>query len=90
MRRKITIFGHITRHDLLAITIIHGYVEGKRKRGRPKSNWMNDNFEFYNLSLRQLLNIGKDECVDEVRNGESCCYHRCHVIPLRWRHHVTK
>ena len=50
MRRQMTTFGHITRHDSLASTIIHGYVEGNRKIGRPKRNWMNDIFEFSNLS----------------------------------------
>ena len=60
MRRKMTKFGHITRHDSLANTILHGYVEGERKRGRPKRNWMNDIFEFSHLSLRQLLDIAKD------------------------------
>ena len=59
MKRKITMFVHITRYDSLASTILHGYVEGKRKRGRPKRNWINDIFEFSNLSLRQLLNIVK-------------------------------
>ena len=37
MRRKMTTFGHIIRHDSLASSILHGYVEGKRKRGRPKT-----------------------------------------------------
>ena len=60
MRRKMTKFGHITHHDSLANTILHGYVEGERKRGRPKRNWMNDIFEFSHLSLRQLLDIAKD------------------------------
>ena len=68
MRRKISTFGHITRHDSSASTILHGYVEGKRKRGRPKRNRENafiryihhDIFEFSNISLRQLFNIVKD------------------------------
>ena len=60
MKRKITTFGHITRHDSLASTILHEYVEGKRKIERPKRNWMNDIFEFSNLSLRHLLDIAKD------------------------------
>ena len=59
-RRKITIFGHITRHDSLANTILDGYVENKRIRGRPKRNWMNDILEFCHLSLSQLLDIAKD------------------------------
>ena len=41
-------------------TIIQGYVEGNRKRGRPKKNWLNDIFEYSNLPLQQLLVIAKD------------------------------
>ena len=37
-----TKLGHITRHDSMSKTIIQGYVEGNRKRGRPKKNWSND------------------------------------------------
>ena len=44
MRRKMTKFGHITRHDSMSKTIIQGYVEGNRKRGIPKKNWLNDIF----------------------------------------------
>ena len=51
MRRKITKFGHITRHDSMYKTILQGYVEGNRKRGRLKKNWLNDIFEFSNLPL---------------------------------------
>ena len=36
MRIKMTTFVHITRHDSLDNTILHGYVEEKGKRGRPK------------------------------------------------------
>ena len=36
MRRKMTKFGHITRHDSMSKIILQGYVEGNRKRGRPK------------------------------------------------------
>ena len=60
MRRKMTKFGHITRHDSMSKTIIQGYVEGNRKRGRPKKNWLNDIFEYSNLPLQQLLVIAKD------------------------------
>ena len=51
MRRKMTTFGYITLHDSLASTILHGCIEGKRKIGRLKKNWMNDIFEFSNLLL---------------------------------------
>ena len=76
-------FGYITRHDPLASTIIHGYVEGKRMRGIPKINWMNDIFEFSNLSLR-LLNIAKDRSKwRKLLSSLSCA-------PLPWRGHGNK
>ena len=33
-------------------TILKGYVEGNRKRGRPNKNWLNDIFEYSNLPLQ--------------------------------------
>ena len=60
MRRKMTKFGHITRHDSISKTILQGYVEGNRKRGRSKKNWLNDIFEYSNLPLQQFLVIAKD------------------------------
>lgn len=33
MRRKMTMFEHITRHDSLANTIMYVYIEVKRKKG---------------------------------------------------------
>ena len=40
-------------------TILQGYFEGNRKRGRPKKNWLSDIFEYSNLLLQQLLINGK-------------------------------
>ena len=54
MRRKITKFGHITRHDSMSKTILRDYFEGNRKRGRPKKNWLNDIFEYSNLPLQHF------------------------------------
>ena len=81
MRRKITRFGHITRHNSLTSTILHGYVEGKRKRGIPKRNWMNDIFEFSNISLMQLLNIAKDRSIWRKLLSPLACA-RSTVLPL--------
>ena len=51
LQRKLSFYGHISRHDNLCKTIMQGYVEGKRNRGRPKRNWMNDLTEYTHLSL---------------------------------------
>ena len=54
-----TKFGHITRYDSMSKTILKFYVEGNRKRGRPKKHFLNDIFEYSNLPLQQLLVIAK-------------------------------
>lgn len=42
-RRKLQWFGRVTRRPgTLALSIMHGSVEGTRKRGRPKTNWLGD------------------------------------------------
>ena len=52
-KRKISWF------DTLANTILQGRVEGSRKRGRPKRNWMDDVYEWTGMSTRYLLDITK-------------------------------
>ena len=84
MRRKMTKFGHITRHDFMSKKILQYYVEGNRKRGRPKKNWLYDIFEYSNLPLQQLLVIAKDLYI-----WRKLLKH-CHVLPLRCQRHRTK
>ena len=55
LQRKLSFYGHISRHDNLCKTIMQGYFEGKRNRDRPKRNWMNDLTEYTHLSLGNLL-----------------------------------
>ena len=39
-RRKLLWFGHVTRHDSLAKTTMQGTIQGGRRRGRQRKNWM--------------------------------------------------
>ena len=39
-RRKLSWFGHVTRHDSLCKTVLQGTLEGGRRRGRQRKNWM--------------------------------------------------
>ena len=64
--------------------IIQGYVEGNRKSGRPKKNWLNYIFEYSNLPLQQLLVIAKD------RYKWKKLLKHFHVLPLRCQSHGTK
>ena len=41
-RRKLAWFGHVTRHNNLAKTILQGSVHGQRKRGRPRKAWFDN------------------------------------------------
>ena len=38
-KRKVRLFGHVSRSSGLAKTILQGTVKGKRKRGRQKKRW---------------------------------------------------
>ena len=39
-RRRVELVGHILRHDSIVRTVIEGYIEGKRNRGRPRLEYM--------------------------------------------------
>ena len=41
-RRKLTWFGHTSRHNSITKTILQGIVEVSRKRGRPKRKYIDD------------------------------------------------
>ena len=41
-RRKLTWFGHVTRHNSLPKTILQGTLEGGRKRGRQAKSWLDN------------------------------------------------
>ena len=42
VKRKMRLFGHLSRHPSLQKTIIQGKVEGRRSRGRPPRAWSKD------------------------------------------------
>ncbi|CAH1240819.1 WBSCR27 [Branchiostoma lanceolatum] len=54
-RRKLQWFGHVTRHDNLAKTILQGTLEGGRRRGRQKKSWQDNIAEWTSLSLSERL-----------------------------------
>ena len=41
-RRKVIWFSHLMWHDTLATTIVEGWMEGARVRGRPGIRWMDN------------------------------------------------
>ena len=52
--RTIAWFGHVTRHDSLSKTILHGKLEGRRRRGRQRKCWMDNIKEWTSLPMAEL------------------------------------
>ena len=75
-KRKLCWFGHITRHNSLAKTILQGKVDGKRSQGRPRLNWMNNICKWTSKNLEDLLLMTLNQ--DDWR---SFCYHRSVYVP---------
>ena len=59
-KRKLQWFGHVIRSDGMAKTILQGYVEGNRRRGRPKKSWINNIEDWTELSLAEAQIIARD------------------------------
>ena len=47
----------------LANTILHGTVEGTRKRGRPKRIWMDDIKDWTGRNVEELLRLAENRAV---------------------------
>ena len=59
-RRKLAWFGHVTRHDTLAKTIMQGTVEGGRRRGKQRKNWADDVKTWTAMDMARLLTTATD------------------------------
>ena len=59
-RRKLTWFGHVTRHDSLSKTILQGTVEGWRRRGRQKKSWIDNIKEWTGMTMHELVRSAFD------------------------------
>ena len=55
MHRKLNWFGHVSRHDNLCKTKMQGYVEGTRKQGRPKSQWIDNIVKWTKRDVNDLI-----------------------------------
>ena len=74
-RRKLQWYGHITRHDSLAKTILQGPVEGGRKRGKPRKSWLSNIKEWTQMDVHSLLSSAQDRQL-----WRSCA---SQLVPLR-------
>ena len=76
-RRKLAWFGHVTRHQTLSKTILQGTVQGGRKRGRQKKQWMDNIRDWTGEKDEELLKKAED------RNAWRILSHRSSTAPLR-------
>ena len=53
--RKLKWFCHVSRHDNLCKTIMQGSVEGTRKQGRPKSQWIDNIAKWTKRDVNDLI-----------------------------------
>ena len=60
--RKMRWFGHVTRSKSLGLanTITHGSIEGARKPGRPKKNWLQNIKDWTGKSLTSAVSDARD------------------------------
>ena len=60
--RKLSYFGHIIRlpQDSIENAIMLGHVEGYRRRGRPRINWIDNILSWTNLSGSNLLSAARN------------------------------
>lgn len=59
-RRKMSWFGHVTRHNTLPKMILQGTLEGGRRRGRQMKSWMDNIKEWTRLDSPTLLRRAED------------------------------
>ena len=48
-------FGHTIQHEFLPKVILQGFVKGKRRQGRPRTNWMYNIIEWTKSDIGDLL-----------------------------------
>ena len=78
-KRKLQWFGHLVRQDnSLAKMIMEGMVEGKRGRGRPEKQWIDNIKEWTMLEISEIMKKARDREQWRliVRKASICPYGR--------------
>ena len=76
-RRKLQWYGHVSRHDSIAKTILQGTMKGKGKRGRQRKRWED------NIQEWTGMNFATSQRAAEDREGWCRVVHEDPVVPLR-------
>ena len=58
--RKTRYFGCLKRHDHLMKTMLEGKAEGKRRRGKPRTNWEKNVKNWTEKELQQCTVLSRD------------------------------
>ena len=59
-RRKLSLFGRTTRHNTIAKAILQGILEGKRRWGCQRKNWLENIQQWTHRDLPTLLCTAED------------------------------
>ena len=61
-KRKLTYYGHLCRdHDCqITKTVVEGYVEGRRRRGRPRKQYIDNIKQWTQLTTSQCVRAAED------------------------------
>lgn len=70
-RRKVALFGHVAGHETLLKTVLQGYGEKGRRRGKQKKNWLANVKEWTDHPQRDLSNIAHDRPLRQALTTES-------------------
>ena len=76
-KAQLRYFGHIARRDSSSLekTVMLGFVEGQRSRGRPKHRWTDN--------IKALVGVSLRECIEQAQDRRLWCgiIQRCTSSP---------
>ena len=59
-RRKMQLFWHTTRADNLCTAVLHGWISGKKRRGRPRRRWTDDIRHWMGSSVAECTRMAQE------------------------------